>query len=242
MKKKLGALIGLATCVTIGGVYATWSYAGTNDIADVSTNIQFSIPAATLAGANGTYTVESNVSITIDEETPNSYKTALYYTNTATKATAADDEVALTVTFTPAAVADYTIRAEGITSYFHFAMGDNTAVFADMNAQGEYLDENDAVVDTMEAAKKVDIFTFTYTATNKQTINVYTETPADGDTAERWTKQDDGSFVYEITFGELKGMISIDAFILDTKAEHDAFSSVLSTAKMNFIVGDGITS
>ncbi len=32
--KKISALIAMFLCVTIGGVYATWSYAGTNDIAD----------------------------------------------------------------------------------------------------------------------------------------------------------------------------------------------------------------
>ena len=32
--KRLSILIALMLCVTIGGVYATWTYAGTNDIAD----------------------------------------------------------------------------------------------------------------------------------------------------------------------------------------------------------------
>ena len=32
--RKLSFIIALALTLTVGGVYATWSYAGTNDIAD----------------------------------------------------------------------------------------------------------------------------------------------------------------------------------------------------------------
>lgn len=235
MKKKLGALIGLATCVTIGGVYATWSYADTTDIVDVSTNIQFSIPSAELSGTFGTYQVTSNVAITIDEETAGSYKTALYYTDTTTKAPAVDTDVAISIDFTLNNLSTMEQRETAVVSYFYFAMGDNTAVFADMNDQGEYLNESGTVVATLEEAKKVDIFTFDYTSTSKQTIGLYT-----GETTEkgRWRTKDGMTFSYDITFAELKQIISIDAFILDTKAEHDAFAKVLNTAKMNFIVTD----
>lgn len=247
MKKKLGALIGLATCVTIGGVYATWAYAGTNDIADVSTNIQFNIPSATLKGTFGEYKVTSNVSITIDESATGTYKTALYYSNGTktldlSEGSADRNETAITITLTLNDYADYDIRAEGVKTYFYFAMGDTTTKFAKMDATGNYI-KGDTTTTTLTDADQIDIFTFTKNVDSKAEINVYNEASGAGTAAAgTWSAPVDNVFTYTITFGELSEMISIGDFILDTKVEHDAFSAVLNTAKMNFHVTDGIVS
>lgn len=60
--KKLSALIAMVLCLTIGGVYAAWTY--TNDAADVTDvykTYTISISAATASGAIGDYTIESNI-------------------------------------------------------------------------------------------------------------------------------------------------------------------------------------
>lgn len=72
---------------------------------------------------------------------------------------------------------------------------------------------------------KTDIFKFpTSSATNPVDI--------------QWTKQDNGTFTY--TFGEaaIKAAVQINAFVLDTKAEHDAFKSVLN-GNIIIYVSDG---
>ena len=65
--KKLSVLIALMLCVTIGGVYATWSYAGTDDIADAFAEAKVTIADVELKGANGTYKIESNLVLTVDQ-------------------------------------------------------------------------------------------------------------------------------------------------------------------------------
>ena len=61
--KRLSLLVALMLAITIGGVYATWSYAGTDDIADAFAEAKVTITDAELTGANGTYKIEK-----IDED------------------------------------------------------------------------------------------------------------------------------------------------------------------------------
>ena len=51
-------LLALALCVTIGGVYAVWTYAGTDDIADAFAEAKVTIADTELTGANGTYKID----------------------------------------------------------------------------------------------------------------------------------------------------------------------------------------
>ena len=69
--KKLSVLITIMLCVTIGGVYATQTYAGTNDIADAYAEAKVTITDAELTGANGTYKIESNLVLTVDQANKN---------------------------------------------------------------------------------------------------------------------------------------------------------------------------
>ena len=60
--KKLSVLIAMILCITIGGVYAAWTY--TNPAADI-TDEKFeqliTISTATESGAAGTYAIETNI-------------------------------------------------------------------------------------------------------------------------------------------------------------------------------------
>lgn len=111
--KKLSALIALFLCVTIGGVYATWTYAGSDDIVDSFAEAKVTITDATLSGSNGTYEVTSNLVLTIDD-TDNNHKAELVFaSNNAAP-------IHLTVKFTPAIHAPQAIKDAGVESELYF--------------------------------------------------------------------------------------------------------------------------
>ena len=69
--KKLSLLISLILCVTIGGVYAAWTYAGSNDITDAHKEIQIIIPDPVIDGSNGAYSIETNIKNIVVDDTNN---------------------------------------------------------------------------------------------------------------------------------------------------------------------------
>lgn len=72
--KKLSVLIALVLCVTIGGVYAAWTYTNPDaDITDRHFNQLITISAATQEGAAGEYAIETNITgMSIDQKGTNS--------------------------------------------------------------------------------------------------------------------------------------------------------------------------
>lgn len=67
--KKLSALIAMVLCLTIGGVYAAWTYTNPDaDITDEKFEQLVIIPSATAAGAAGEYEIITNITgMTIDQ-------------------------------------------------------------------------------------------------------------------------------------------------------------------------------
>ena len=224
--KKVGGLIALATVVTIGGVYATWTYQkeGT-DIIDVSKNITVSVPSAQWATSTGTYKIDSNVSLTIDEEIAGSYKTALIF----------NEDAEITITFTPVSTMGFDICENGIETYFYFGMVDATAVYYEMDENGDYLTAGGQVTTNKEEAAKVDIFTFVHTAgENRATIHRADYTGE----GIKWTR-DGESFTYTMNRDTIMQEIGMNVFYLDTKLEHDEFSLAVNSTKMQLHVSDG---
>ena len=85
--KKLSVLIALVLCVTIGGVYAAWTYTNPDaDITDRHFNQLITISAAVEEGAAGAYAIETNITgMSIDQTGTNSdgvdfHKAVLNYT------------------------------------------------------------------------------------------------------------------------------------------------------------------
>lgn len=85
--KKLSVLIALVLCVTIGGVYAAWTYTNPDaDITDRHFEQLITISAATEEGAAGAYAIETNITgMSIDQTGTNSngddfHKAVLNYT------------------------------------------------------------------------------------------------------------------------------------------------------------------
>ena len=97
--KKLGLLIAMILCVTIGGVYASWTYTQSTDVADETVNMAMNLTDVKYSGSYGTYTVDaSKVSMTIDPKPGTQHITALTITGD------------LVITFTPNSVAPNEIK------------------------------------------------------------------------------------------------------------------------------------
>lgn len=208
--KKLSLLIALMLCITIGGVYATWSYAGTDDIADSFAEAKVTIANAELTGANGTYKIESNLVLTVDQKNDDHEAELVFSSNNS-------EDIYLKVTFTPAANAPQTIKDNGVESELYF--GTTTAMQYKVDGEGNYSENGTAK----------DIFTFT--------------NPSDGDFSPNveW-EETDGIFTYTLNEDDLKDMIKLsETFVLDIKAEHDAFREALN-GNIVARVTDGIVS
>ena len=92
--KKLSLLIAMILCVTIGGVYATWTYTQNTDVADEAVNVNMNLTDVAYSGSYGTYKVDTTgLSLTIDPKTGTTHTTALYATGS------------IVITFTPNSVA-----------------------------------------------------------------------------------------------------------------------------------------
>ena len=196
--KKISALIAMFLCVTIGGVYATWSYAGTNDIADQQAEMKVTIAGATLTGANGEYTIESNLVLTIDQANDDHEAKLVFASNNT-------EDVYLKVTFTPASNAPQTIKENAVASKLYF---DTTLTMEyKMDVNGNY--------DATGTAKPI----FTFVNPESAPIQIGNDV---------WTKQADGSFTYTMNQSALEAQIELSqTFVLDIKAEHDAFGEAL---------------
>ena len=127
--KKLSLLIAMILCVTIGGVYAVWTYSGTNDIADVSTEAKVTMADFTLTGAAGVYTVSSNLVLTVDQASSAHDAKLVFASNN-------DQPIYLKVTFTPSVDADNAIKEDGVATTLTFTT--TTAMTYKMDEDGNY--------------------------------------------------------------------------------------------------------
>lgn len=99
--KRLSLIITLALCLTVGGVYATWTYAE-GQIQSNSGTASLTIEAAANEGEAGTINVDTN-SLSITVENGGSYKTVLSVTGD------------ITVTLTPTAGTDTSLLPNSFT-------------------------------------------------------------------------------------------------------------------------------
>lgn len=217
--KKIGGLIALAMTVTVGGVYATWTYSSqSDDIVDGYQEMLVTLDQATVDGARGTYSIETNISgFTVGQAGTNSnghhfHKALLSITTSNQEAPYA------TIVFTPSDSADPTTKANGVASTYWFAPSGEMKYTVD--ADGNY--------SATGTAK--DIFTFAPSASSK------------GDVA--WTPVGDetSGYVFKMTLDEaaLKAAITLNDFVLDTKEEHDYFNKAMNKTIV-LHVSDGVT-
>ncbi len=196
--KKLSLLLALMLLVTVGGVYATWSYAGTQDIADAYAEAKVTITDAVLTGANGTYAITSNLVLSIDQKNANHEAELLFASNDG-------NPITLTVTFTPNDSAPQDIKNNAVPSELYF--GTTTDMKYSMDANGNYSANGTAT----------DILKFANVANTILEPNVTWEKQADGSftyTMDEAALRDQIQLNYN--------------FVLDTKSEHDAFRAALA--------------
>ena len=206
--KKLSLLIALCMLLTIGGVYATWSYVGSTDIIDAFAESKVTIADAVIEGTYGIYKIDSNLVLTVDQANDNHEAELVFGSNN-------DQPVYLTVTFTPSVNAPKGIKENAVESELYF--GVTTPMQYTIDEGGNY----------SESGTPVDIFKFKNSG-NGELDNEFT-----------WTKNDDGTFTYTLDAEALKKEISLSqTFVLDVRAEHDAFRTAL---KVNIVarVTDG---
>jgi hypothetical protein len=221
--KKLGLMLGLAACVTVGGVYATWSFSG-NDVVDATKDILIGITGATTTEAEGKYDIDaSNIKLIIDQAAINSHKAVLIFADAKNSAgdvvtPLADDATAITVKFTPSANAPQTVKKSAVPTWYSFNV--TTAMQYSMDSDGNYL----------ESGTATDIFTFNNSGFDSTNGFAVTWKACNTDGSE-WTSGGEAEFpayfTYSITTEQLKAIIGINDFILDTKTEYEKFKGVL---------------
>ncbi len=112
--KKFTALLSLITCVTIGGVYAAWSYAANASLSE-TINKGVTLTPVTHSGSLGEYEVSfAEFSLLIDQTAPGDYTPRLsYYVES--------DDGSLDFKFTPAVIASDAVKTYGMESTIIFS-------------------------------------------------------------------------------------------------------------------------
>ena len=212
--KSLSALIALIACTSIGGAYTAWTYAGTDDIADVLYESKVTITDTQLTGANGVFAITSNLVLEVDQRDDDHYAKLVFKSNDS-------NPVFLKIVFTPSLNAPDTVKKNAVDAELYFGL--TTEMQYTMDQYGNYKQDGSLVKD---------IFVLNPVSNGQLDKNI------------DWTKQADGTFTYELNQAQLETMIKLntfevdvegsttgekktDTFRLDTKAEHDAFQSVL---------------
>ena len=112
--RKLSVLIAMILCVTIGGVYASWTYAdGTAGIKN-HTNKTIQLSTVISAGSVGEFGISHNINGFEISETSTDDKTAqivaTYHSG---------DKVVISLSFTPVATASDEVKENGIEAYVY---------------------------------------------------------------------------------------------------------------------------
>lgn len=217
--KKIGGLIALAMTVTVGGVYATWTYSSTTeDIVDGYKEMLVTIDKAVVDGARGEYSIETNISgFTVGQAGTNS--DGHHFHKAMLSITTSDKEAPYaTIIFKPSVSADPSTKANGVASTYWFA------------PSGEMKYTMDEYGNYSATGTATDIFSFSPSATAKGDV--------------RWTKEgtEETGYIFKMTLDQaaLEAAIQINDFILDTKEEHDYFNTAMNK-NIVLHVSDGVT-
>lgn len=118
--KKLSVLIALMLCITISGVYATWTYINVTDVADESVNTAMNLTGVVFSDGYGAYEIDrSTLALKIDPKTGTTHTTSLQVSGE------------IVIKFTPATFAPLEIKENGVDSTFAFSLSNNNWTFDD---------------------------------------------------------------------------------------------------------------
>ncbi len=127
--KKLSVLVALILCVTVGGVYAAWTYAADAGLTE-TVNKAVTIAPVSQAGSIGQYEVGYTEFSLVIDQTSNSIP--VNYTPKLVIRTETDDG-SLNFKFTPSTVASDEVRVNGVESHVEFTSNlthDGQAIFS----------------------------------------------------------------------------------------------------------------
>ena len=116
--KKISLILVLVLCLTVGSVYATWTYTKYTDVLDEAVHKSMNLGKVESVGSYGAYEVDiSGIYFTIDPKTGTTHTTALYVTGE------------IVITFTPNPVAPQEVKDNGVASTFEFSLGNNNWLY-----------------------------------------------------------------------------------------------------------------
>lgn len=223
--KKVGGLIALLTCVTIGGVYANWAYAKEADIQDQYEELSLGLAESSQSGTNGEYDIISNVKFTIYQREGSDHEAELRVESTD------DKEPSVMVKFTPTDAAPVNYKKFGINTEIAFTSGN--AFTYKMDNNGNY----------SETGTATDVLKFKNKSNGTFEANVFaTNTEEIGENQQKWTMSDDGSYFYvTFTAEQLLEQVNLSqTFVLDEYKEYAAFQqSLLAAGNIIIKVTDG---
>lgn len=112
--KKLSLLVILCMLLTIGGVYATWTYATVENLTEVSGAASITMGEKVIQGQEGTYSVDcTGVVLTVDPKTGTTHNTALSVSGN------------IVITFTPNVSASEEIKTNAVSSQYSLTLSDD---------------------------------------------------------------------------------------------------------------------
>lgn len=209
--KKIRALVIALLCLTIGGVYAAWEFAEDNNIDRKAQTV-----TVTLATKVETSEVLGSFGIALSDD----FAIVIDQKADGDHTTNLLVEGYITLTFTANENASKYIREHGVESHFYFAVSNS-------------LKYNDANSDDAGERPIYSIDTQT-----KHVIGVVdSEDPEDRE----WTTTGDRTFTYTIQNAELRSLITMNNFVIDSSTEYAAFNEVLRSGTITLYLNDTAT-
>ncbi len=203
--RSLSMIITLALILTVGGVYAVWTYIQNDNIADISPDILIDMGDVTFSGSSGIYSIDTSALSILVEPTQIGNQT--HYTSLVATGV-------LVIKFTPNADATQYVKDNGVATSFDFALS-NAATWtyagqqiftintSAAKASGDIALANDAVA-TEKWTKQAD-GTLTYTITAEEILQVFQIAKFQLDTKAKYDAfsdvLSDGNFRIHITDG-----------------------------------------
>lgn len=197
--KKLNVFIALLLCLTISGVFAVWTYSGSVDIIDQNKEVFVELTDAVDAGADGTFTMEYNFTLAVDQANDDHLAKLVFVTTDGA-------DPYLTITFKPSAGATSEIKQNGVDAELYFKT--STTMEVPVDATGHY----------DPTGTKKPIFAFENESDGDFIPNVDWGTP-----------NGDGLFTVTYDADQLAEMIQLNGNIyLDSKPNHTAFRQLMN--------------
>ena len=197
--KKLSALIAMILCLTIGGVYAAWTYTNPNaDITDKRFEQLVTISTATEAGAAGEYDIVTNITgISIEQLGTNDQGKDFH------------------------------------TAVLNYVTNDDQAPFIKFTLK---LKENTGsdIFDTLESTYTIEVVDVGSQYGGKDIFLDHNP----NETEINWT-YDSANDIYYYELTDLATEITLNDFVLASKAEHTLFTAALARPVFEVKLSDG---